>query len=126
MKIWLNLVVKTMQYDFQYKITFNLDEPFDIDYIQKVCNQSPNSKILVEVQNTKGISSSMIRQLSPNIAIRVAGGYDAERISRYGKDLHWDSNYYNEAVIYTKNETVKILEAIEEIESGLNRNWSKI
>ena len=115
-----------MQYDFQYKITFNLDEPFDIDYIQKVCNQSPNSKILVEVQNTKGISSSMIRQLSPNIAIRVAGGYDAERISRYGKDLHWDSNYYNEAVIYTKNETVKILEAIEEIESGLNRNWSDI
>ena len=118
--------MKTMKYDYQYKITFKLNEPFDINYIKNVCNQYPNSKILVEVQNTKGISSSMIRQLSSNVAIRIAGGYDAERISRYGKDLHRSSNYYNEAVIYTKNETIKILEEIEKIESGLNRNWSDI
>ena len=103
-----------MKYDYQYKITFELNKPFDINYIKNVCNQYPNSKILVETQNTKGISSSMIRQLSSNVAIRIAGGYDAERISRYGKDLHWESNYYNEAVIYTKNE------------SGLNRNWEDI
>lgn len=115
-----------MKYDYQYKITFKLNEPFDINYIKNVCNQYPNSKILVEVQNTKGISSSIIRQLNSNVAIRIAGGYDAERISRYGKDLHWSSNYYNEAVIYTKNETIKILEEIEKIESGLNRNWSDI
>ena len=124
MKICLNLVVKTMKYDYQYKITFKLNEPFDINYIKNVCNQYPNSKILVEVQNTKGMTSSMIRQLGSNVAIRIAGGFDAERISRYGKDLHWSSNYYNEAVIYTRNETIKILEEIERIESGLNRNWS--
>ena len=48
MKIWLNLVVKTMKYDYQYKITFKLNEPFDINYIKNVCNQYPNFKILVE------------------------------------------------------------------------------
>lgn len=115
-----------MKYDYQYKITFKLNEPFDINYITNVCNQYPNSKILVEVQNTKGISSSMIRQLSSNVAVRIAGGYDSERISRYGKDLHWSSNYYNEAVIYTRNETIKIMEEFEKIESGLNKNWSDI
>lgn len=115
-----------MKYDYQYKITFTLNEPFDINYINNVCNQYPNSKILVEVQNTKGISSTMIRQLNPNVAVRIAGGYDSERISRYGKDLHWSSNYYNEAVIYTRNETIKIIEEIEKIESGLNKNWSDI
>lgn len=124
MKIWLNLVVKAMKYD--YKITFSLNEPFDINYIKNVCSQHPNSKILVEVQNTKGISSSMIRQLGSNVGIRIAGGYDEERINRYGKDLHWTSNFYNDAVIYTKNETIKILEEIERIESGLNKNWSDI
>lgn len=115
-----------MKYDYQYKITFKLNEPFDINYIKNVSNQYPNSKILVEVQNTKGMTSSMIRQLGSNVVIRIAGGYDEERISRYGKDLHWSSNYYNDAVIYTKNETIKILEEIERIESGLNRNWSDI
>lgn len=115
-----------MKYDYQYKITFKLNEPFDINYITNVCNQYPNSKILVEVQNTKGISSSMIRQLSSNVSVRIAGGYDSERISRYGKDLHWSSNYYNEAVIYTRNETIKIIEEFEKIESGLNKNWSDI
>lgn len=115
-----------MKYDYQYKIKFKLNQPFDINYIKNVCNQYPNSKILVEVQNTKGMSSSMLRQLSSNVAIRVAGGYDEDRISRYGKDLRWASNYYYESVIYTKNETIKILEEIERIESGFNKNWSDI
>jgi len=126
MKIWLNLEVKAMKYDYQYKITFKLNEPFDIDYIKNICNQYPNSKILVEVQNTKGIASSMLRQLDSNVAIRIAGGYDEERIHRFGKDLHRSSNYYNEAVIYTRNETIKILEEIEKVESVMNKNWSDI
>ena len=111
-----------MKYDYQYKITFKLNEPFDINYIKNVCNQYPNSKILVEVQNTKGITSSMIRQLGSNVAIRIAGGFDEERC----KNGHFTGNGYTESVIYTRNETVKILEEIERIESGLNKNWSDI
>ena len=111
-----------MKYDYQYKITFKLNEPFNINYIKKVCNQYPNSKILVEVQNTKGITSSMIRQLDSNIAIRIAGGFDDDRC----KNGYFTGNEYTESVIYTRNETIKILEEIEKIESGLNKNWSDI
>lgn len=115
-----------MNYNYTYKITIKLNEPFDINFINNFCNQHPNDKVLVEVQNTKGISSSMIRRVNPNVAIRIAGGYDDNRISRYGKDLDWDEDYYKEAVIYTRNETIKILEEIENIESHLNPNWSEI
>lgn len=111
-----------MKYDYQYKITFKLNEPFDINYIKDVCKKYPNSKILVEVQNTKGITSSMIRQLGSNVAIRIAGGYDEDRC----KNGHFTGNKYTESVIYTRNETIKILEEIERIESGLNKNWSDI
>ena len=101
MKILLNLVVKTMKYN-QLKITFKLNEPFDVEYIKKVCGQYPNSNILVEVQNTKGISSSMIRQLGSNVAIRIAGGFDEERC----KNGHFTGNGYYESVIYTRNERI--------------------
>ena len=111
-----------MKYDYQYKITFKLNEPFDINYIKNVCNQYPNFKILVEVQNTKGITSSMIRQLGSNVSIRIAGGFDEARC----KNGHFTGNEYTESVIYTRNETIKILEEIERIESGLNKNWSDI
>ena len=118
-----------MKYDYQYKIAFKLNEQFDINYIKKVCNQYPNSKILVEVQNTKGITSSMIRQLEPNVSIRIAGGYDEERLTR-NSNIKFSNGetgeYYNSAVIYTKNETIKILEEIEKIEEGINKNWSDI
>ncbi len=114
-----------MKYDYQDKITFDSNKPFDINYIKNVCNQHPNSKILVEVQNTKGITSSMIRQLGSNIAIRIAGGYDDERC-RNGFGRENGQSYYHDAVVYSKNETIKIIEEIERIESGLNRNWSDI
>ncbi len=118
-----------MKYNYGYKITFGLNEPFDINYIKKVCDQYPNSKILIEVQNTKGMTSSMIGQLNSNVLIRVAGGYDKERLEKYkGQRFGNESteDYYYNSVIYTKNETIKILEEIERIESGLDKNWSDI
>ena len=118
-----------MKYNYQYKITFKLNQPFDINYIKSICNQYPNSKILVEVQNTKGISSSMIKDLSSNVAIRVAGGYDEERITRYKGHMFGNEtaeDYYYNSVIYTKNETIKILEEIEKVEAGINKNWTDI
>lgn len=127
MRIWLNSMVKTMKYD--YKITFKLNQPFYVIYVKDLCERYSNSKILVEVQNTKGITSSMIRQLGSNVLIRIAGGYDEERISRYKGQTFGNEtteDYYYNSVIYTKNETIKILEEIEKIESGINKNWSSI
>lgn len=119
-----------MKYDnYQYKIVFKLNEKFDLDYVRKVRAKYPNSSILVEVQNTKGISSSMLRQLDSDIAIRVAGGYDEDRVKRM-KNVQFTNGetgqYFLDAVIYTRNETIKIVEEIEKIEAGINENWSDI
>ena len=91
-----------MHYDYQYKVTFRLDQPFSVDYVNYLCTIYPNRRILVEVQSTKGISSSMIKRLKRNVSIRIAGGYDEDRISRFGIDLAW-GDYYNNAVISVNN-----------------------
>lgn len=115
-----------MSYSYQYKLSLKPEETFNVNYVNNICKHYPNSKILIEVQNTKGISSTMLKQLNSNILIRIAGGYDTDRINRYGKDLFWSSNYYYDSVIYTQNETIKIVEEMEKIESGINKNWSDI
>ena len=118
-----------MKYRYQYILSFKLNEPFDVNYVNSICNKYPNSNILVEVQNTKGISSDMIRQLNSNAAIRIAGGYDKKRVELNKNRKFSDGEtgqYYFDAVIYSKNETIKILEEIERIESGISNNWSDI
>lgn len=116
-----------MQYDYKIKLRHN--QPFDINYIKSRCNSYPHYNILVEVQNTKDISSYLIRQLPSNVYIRIAGGYDEEKVSR-NRHLHYSNGetgeYYENAVIYTRNETIKILEEIEKIESGIKDSWSDI
>lgn len=115
-----------MKYKFQRKITFEINEPFDINYINTICKNNPNQNILVEVKNTKGITLSQLRQLSSSAYIRVAGGYDEERVKRR-KNVIFENgetgNYYTDAVIYTRNELIKIVEEIEKIESGISKNW---
>ncbi len=118
-----------MRYDYTFKITFYKDDPFDENYINLMCQTHPNDRFLIEVQNTKGITSDMIRKLNPNVAIRIAGGYDEDRVNVKGKWKFTNGEtgaFYTEAVIYTRNETIKILEEMEKIESGINSNWSDI
>jgi hypothetical protein len=106
--------------NYDYKIKFGLNQPFDIIYVNDFCTKHPDKKVLVEVQNTKGISSLQLRNLTSNVLIRIAGGYDEKRVSdNISGDL-------TKAVIYTRNETIKILEKIEIIESGINKNWGEL
>lgn len=111
-----------MHYEYDKKITFSLNQRFDVNDINNYCRQHPKENVLIEVQNTKGITSSMIRQLGNNVAIRIAGGFDESRC----KHGYFTGNDYVEGVIYSKNETIKILEEIEKIEAGLDKNWSEI
>ena len=97
MKVQANLEVTKMQYD--YKITFRQNQPFNINHINRVCNQHPNNKFLIEVENTKNISSYMIRQLPSNVIIRIAGGYDEQKV----RNGHFTGNGYIDSVIYTRN-----------------------
>ena len=119
-----------MKYDAENrKVTFDLNEYFDVFRVNYARDKTPGNRILVEVQNTKGITSSMIRSLERGVAIRVAGGYDSNRVN-WGKDITYSNGekgtYYYNAVIYQRSELVKILEEIEKIESGINKNWSDI
>ena len=111
-----------MKYNFDSIITFKKDEPFDVNYINNVCRQYPQKRFLIEVQNTKGLKSSELRKLNPNVSIRIAGSFDEERC----KNGHFTGNDYYNSVIYTRNESIKILEEIEKIEAGINSNWSDI
>lgn len=118
-----------MKFDYQYKITFDYNEPLDIDFINNVCKKYPNKNILVEVKNTKGITSSELKNLNSNVKIRVSGGYDEQRVKiNKGKQYKTGETgeYYVNSVIYTRNELIKILEEFEYIERGIDKNWKPI
>lgn len=88
---------------------------------------NPNTDIVLQVPSTKGATSSFVQKLDPRAKIRIAAAYDEERVERY-KNVVYDSGAtckeaHIESVIYTRNETIKILREIEEIEKGLMPNW---
>jgi len=113
-----------------YKVIVNVVKFFDVKKINDVCNQYPDKKVLVKIANTRGISSWQLKQLNPNVVIRIAGGYDNERIAHKGNIKFRGSKetgeYYTNAVIYTRNEVIKILETIERIERNIFPNWSDL
>ena len=101
-----------MHYNFRYTITFKENEPFNVNYINDCYRKYPNDNILVEVANTKGITSNMLRQLNSRAVIRIAGGYDKKRVEQY-KHVRYkggeNGEYFYTAVIYTINEAIKIV-----------------
>lgn len=108
-----------------YEVILKFDEGVSIDFIYNQCRQYLSKKILIEIPNTHGIHSISLHDLSPNIDIRIIGGYTEERRKRCGSFRPNNGNFYFTAVIYTRNEVIKIIEAIEKIEAGLNNNWSE-
>ena len=104
--------------DYIYKLkTDNLDEE-KIQKLNNLCYNNPGYKILVNIDNTRGLSSQMLMMLNSNVDIRVAGGYTEEKmqVPRYQE--------FETKVIYTRNELVKIVGELEKIESGIKDSWS--
>lgn len=112
------------------KITFALDESFDVDYILNMVKLYPTLDFLIEVQNTSGIKSTDIQKLPQQVVgIRIAGGYNEERINNYKNYMFGNETckeFLYDSVIYSKNETINILRKMEEIEKGINPNWSDL
>ena len=99
-----------------------------INYVNDYVNMHQHSIILVRLDNLKGIKSEDLRKLNSRIQIRVAGGYTQQLVDNCGKYRFTNGetgDYYTDAVIYTRNETVKIVEEMETIEKGINPNWSQ-
>lgn len=108
------------QYDEKIQLrTLNSNIIREVNERQK---NNPHKKFYIEISNTKGISSNMLRELNPNISIRIEGAYDKERVSRHAHDQYTNGEtgeYYTSAVIYTRNEAIKIISEMEKIEEGL-------
>lgn len=118
-----------MNSNYQSKIVFKFNEPFDVNYVNNVCRQHTNGKVLVEIQNTFGINSQLLERLDSNVSIRIAGAYDDTRLNIYINQTFGNEDcktYYYDSVIYTRNEAIKIVQEMEKVEKGINENWSKI
>ena len=119
-----------MKYDRKLKLNDN--KKFNnesIEALNKACASHPNVKVAIEISSTKYLSSDLINKLPKNILIRVAGGYDEERVERNKNKIYDDGEsgiFYEESVVYTKDELVAIVKEIEKIEAGYRENWSPI
>lgn len=107
--------------------SFNKLGEWEINYINNLLKNRPNSNVLIEIPNTRGISSNLLRKLDASIYVRVAGAYDKERVE---KRKSWKfkngetGEYYTDSVIYSRNESLKILEEMEKIEKGIHPEWA--
>ena len=100
-----------------------------IKQINELYTSHPNLKIVMEISSTKYLSSNLIKKLPKDLLIRVAGGYDKERVARNKNKIYNTGEtgiFYEEAVIYTRDELVNIVKEIEKIESGYHSNWSPL
>ena len=115
-------------------VMWNIDfrDKINIDELNKKINDfillNPSVDLVLQVPSTQGASSSFVQKLDPRIKIRIAGAYDTERLEAY-KNVKFTTGAdckeaFIDSVIYTRNETIRILSEIEKIESGLMDNWS--
>ena len=99
-----------------------------VSEINKIQKDNPTKKIVIQIPNTKGVSSSLLGKIDSRISIRIAGGYDEDRVRRLGKKVYKNGEtgqYYTDAVIYSKDEAFKIVSAMEDIETGFEgQNFS--
>lgn len=107
------------------QITFALDEPFDVEFVNNAVKQFPNNEIFVQIFNTKGISSEELKKISPKVRIRVIGGYTQERINNCAWRRPNNGKYYTDAVIYSREELLHIIIEMEKIEKDIHPTWSK-
>ena len=105
--------------NYDRKISYTTLDSRTIQEINNIRAQNPRQKILIEIPNTKGISSDLIKKLDPSVSIRIAGGYDKDRVARLGNVVYKNGEtgqYYTDAVIYDRNEVVSIIKEMEKIE----------
>lgn len=116
--------------DYDKKIELRTLNPSIIQQVNTMRKQNPSLKILIEIPNTKGISSELLQTLDSRVSIRIAGAYDKERVSRLGGVNYSNGEtgqYYTDAVIYSRNEAIKIVSAMEKIEKDFEeQNFSQL
>lgn len=117
-----------VMWDIDFRDKINVDELNK--KIHDFINLNPNLDLVLQVPSTQGATSLFVQKLDPRVKIRIAGAYDAERLEAY-KNVRFRQGAdckeaFIDSVIYTRNETIRILREIEKIESGLMDNWSNL
>ena len=75
--------------NYDKKYVFENLRPRNIEQLNELKRRYPNLNVLVEIPNTYDLSSEMLKKLDKRIAIRVAGGYDKNRIDNCN-DIKYD------------------------------------
>ena len=95
---------------------------FNVDAINNYYDSIKDEEkfLYLEIPNTLGITSDMIKKLRPGIRITITGPYDETKLQvfRYKN--------FKQYVTYSRKELIRILEEIEHIEHGINPSWSDI
>lgn len=113
--------------DYESAIKIKLRVPLtenDIKIINSKINTYPDKTFIIEIPNTRGISSDFLKRLSPRVAIRVEGGYSDEYINRIFSASSQGLEY-KKAFTYSRNELINIIGEMEKIESGINPFWDE-
>ncbi len=89
--------------------------------IEKIKSINPIEQVLIELNDTRGLSLEILDSIPDNVDIRVIGSYTEE----YFKGLKFGNQNLREKATYSKSELHDILTKIESIEKGINPNWNQ-
>ena len=104
-------------YDFVYKTDGDVNA-----VINKIIKDNKSGKVLLELNDTVGLTIENLKSLPNNVEIRVLGEYNLENFG----DMRSDAGPLNALnnVTYTKDELISIIKVINDFESGIDDNWN--
>lgn len=108
-------------YDFVYKANNGSNVA---TVVNKIVEDSKSGEILLEVDNTIGITQDILKQLPPNVKIRVLGDYVPENFVTFKSNK--SALHSLENVTYTNNQMKKIIKVLDEFDSGVDPNWDDV
>lgn len=93
---------------------------FEEDVNKMINTSSPREHILIEIDNTTGITKEMIMSIPDYVSIRITGGYSMRFMSGLKKP---NQSMLWEKVTYSKDELLKFLTIFEEVENNMIKRW---
>ena len=104
-------------YDTVYKATSNVES-----VINKIVTDNKGEKVLLELNDTIGLTKENLSKLPSNVMIRVLGDYGLENFK--GLKSNDSALHTLENATYTIEQMQKIMQVISDFESGINPNWN--
>ena len=96
-----------------------------VDNIMQIINEinikKSNERVLIEIENTVGLTDEIIKSIPDNVDVRVIGGL-TEEYARSHKNQYMD--YLREKATYSRDELQQINNKFKEIESKIDPKWN--